>query len=211
MVDRYDLDVPAAVHDRLARGVAGELPETPGPGAGVFDRVDTHVLADGLTAVRAAASRAREAGSEPLILSTRVRGEAREAAKTQVAIAEEAAATGTPVEPPAVLLSGGETTVTLTGDGTGGPNQEFALSAAVELAGGDASVTVASVDTDGIDGATDAAGALIDETTCDDATGALDALAENDAYPFLAEHDALVETGPTGTNVNDLRVLVVED
>jgi len=209
VVDRYDLDVPPSVRERLARGVAGDRDETPGPGHPVFDRVDAHVLADGLTALGAAATAAREAGAEPLVLSSRVRGEAREAAKTQVAIAEEAAATGRPVEPPAVLLSGGETTVTLTGDGTGGPNQEFALSAAVELAGGEASVTVASVDTDGVDGATDAAGALIDEGTCDDETAALDALAGNDAYPFLADRDALVETGPTGTNVNDLRVLVV--
>ncbi|WP_327051556.1 glycerate kinase type-2 family protein [Halomicrococcus gelatinilyticus] len=205
VLDRYDLDSP--VRDHLERGVDGDLSETPGSGAAVFDRVENHVLANAWTALDAARERAEERGYEALVLSSRVRGEARESATTHVAVAEEVATTGTPVEPPAVLLSGGETTVTVRGDGEGGPNQEFALSAALDL---DADVAVASVDTDGRDGSTDAAGGLVDASTVSDDAAARDALADNDAYSFLDAAGALVRTGRTGTNVNDLRVFVVE-
>jgi glycerate 2-kinase (EC 2.7.1.-) len=209
VLDRYDCEVPDAVSRRLDRGGTGELDETPTAGDPVFDSVTTTIIGDGMTAVGAAADRASEAGFDPLVLSSRVRGEAREAAKTHVAIAEEIAVTGEPTSPPAVVVSGGETTVTVGGDGTGGPNQEFVLSAAVELAGGAIEdAVVAAVDTDGIDGITDAAGGIVDATTVDPAV-ARRALADNDATAALAAADALVSTGPTGTNVNDLRVVVV--
>ncbi|QFU81169.1 glycerate kinase type-2 family protein [Natronorubrum aibiense] len=207
VVDRYDIDVPAAVADRLERGAAGAISETPGPDDPVFDRVSNHIVADGMTVLEAAADVAAEQGYEPLILSSRVRGEAREAATTHVAIGEEALATGMPISPPAVLLSGGETTVTVAGDGTGGPNQEFATSAALSL---EAGLTVAAVDTDGIDGSSDAAGGIVDDGTVDEAARVRAALADNDVYPFLTERNGLVKTGPTGTNLNDLRVIVVE-
>ena len=164
------------------------------------------------------------------MLSSRTRGEAREAAKTHAAVAEECRAAGEPVEPPAVLLSAGEVTVTLGDDpGNGGPNQEFALSAAIELdaAGGDGEgVAVASVDTDGIDGATDAAGALVDDRLVGDGADGADgggsdgspdreaaatALDAHDAYPILDGAGALLRTGPTGTNVNDLRAIAVAE
>jgi len=206
VLDRYDVPVPAAVREHLARGAASDVPETPKPDDDAFDRTSAHVLADGFMALDAARRVAADAGFDPLVLSSRVRGEAREAAKTHVAVAEECLATGNPVEPPAVLLSGGETTVTVRGDGRGGRNQEFALSAALEL---DAGMVLASVDTDGIDGSTDAAGALVDGATVDDTRAARAALADNDAFGYLDGRDALVYTGPTGTNVNDLRVLVV--
>ncbi|MFC7044979.1 glycerate kinase [Halobacteriaceae archaeon GCM10025711] len=206
VVDRYDLAMPDAVRDRLEQGARGVVPETPPAGDSAFDRVTSHVLADGFTALDAARTVADERGFETLLLSSRVRGEAREAATTHVAVAEECLATGNPVTPPAVVLSGGETTVTVRGDGEGGPNQEFALSAAIDLPDG---VVLASVDTDGVDGTTDAAGALVDGTTVDDVGAARDALAANDAYPYLAARNALVRTGQTGTNVNDLRVVVV--
>jgi hydroxypyruvate reductase len=225
VLDRYDLDVPAAVRAHLEAGAAAASgtgdgpPETPGPDAD-FDHVSTHVLANAWTAVDAAREVAREQGYDPLVLSTRVRGEAREQGLGHVAVAEEIAASGTPVEPPAVVLSGGETTVTVRGDGTGGPNQEFALRAALEMGGvgggDDADVTggvLAAVDTDGRDGGSDAAGAIVDAETVADADAAADAraaLADNDAGTYLAERDALVYTGRTGTNVNDLRVFVVE-
>ena len=212
VIDRYDLDIPVTVADRLARGAAGEIEETPAPGDPIFEKVATTIIGDGLTAVRAAADRAREADFDPLILSSRIRGEAREAAKTQVAIAEETAATGEPLDPPAVVVSGGETTVSVAGDGTGGPNQEFALSAAIELVDGSDDVAsdtvVAAVDTDGIDGVSDAAGAIVDSDTTTAAAGQR-ALAANDATPLLADAGALIHTGATGTNVNDLRVVVV--
>ncbi|RBI59271.1 glycerate kinase [halophilic archaeon] len=211
VVDRYDVALPPRVEHHLERGVDGDVAETPAPGADAFATVDVHVLANGLTALTAAGDAAADRGYTPLVLSSRVRGEAREAAKTHVGIAEEVRATGHPIAPPAVVLSGGETTVTLSDDaGAGGPNQEFALSAAIEL---DADgVVVGSVDTDGIDGASDAAGAIVDgETTERTSMDARAALAANEASPFLEAAGALVETGPTGTNVNDLRVLVVAD
>ena len=213
VIDRYDLNVPAAVTDRLARGDAGEIDETPAPGGSVFEGVTTAIIGDGLTAVGAAADRAAAAGFNPLVLSSRIRGEAREAAKTQVAIAEGIAATGDPLDPPAVVVSGGETTVTVDGEGVGGPNQEFALSAALELAAGDDAApetVVAAVDTDGVDGPTDAAGAIVDGETVSVQEGR-HALADNDATTALRAADAVITTGPTGTNVNDLRVVVVPE
>jgi hydroxypyruvate reductase len=237
VLDRYGIDAPAAVTDRLKRGAAGEVAETPGPDDSPFDGggVDFRVVASARTALNAAREVAAERGYEPLVLSSRTRGEAREAAKTHAAIAEECRAAGEPVGPPAVLLSAGEVTVTLGDDpGTGGPNQEFALSAALELdaSGPDGEgIAVASVDTDGIDGATDAAGALVDAALIgegddggdgeggdgDDGDGrvtpeaAADALDAHDAYPVLDEAGALLRTGPTGTNVNDLRAVVVAE
>jgi glycerate 2-kinase (EC 2.7.1.-) len=224
VLDRYDCDVPKPVSRRLNRGAAGEIEETPTAGDTSFSSVATTIIGDGLTAVRAAADRATAAGFDPLVLSSRIRGEARETAKTHVAIAEEIQASGEPVAPPAVIVSGGETTVTVDGDGTGGPNQEFVLSAAVEFAGeaatgstatdavasAAANIVVAAVDTDGIDGVTDAAGGIVDAETVDP-SAARRALGNNDATPVLAGADALVHTGPTGTNVNDLRVVVVPD
>lgn len=226
----YDVDAPSAVVEYLESAVAasdsggqadsdGETDSDSQIDSGDgdaqadadLDRTSVYILADGFTALSAAADVCEDAGYEPLILSRSVRGEAREAAKTHVALAEESQRTGNPVSPPAVVLSGGETTVTVTGDGTGGPNQEFALSAATELPDG---VVLGAVDTDGIDGATDAAGALVtSETIADeaDARAAAAALANNDAYPYLDERDALLTSGATGTNVNDLRVLVVVD
>lgn len=207
VLDRYDIDA-SDVRSHLESGVTGERPETPGPDDPVFDRVETLLLADAWTALDAARTVASDAGYEPLVLSSRVRGEARQAALAHVAVAEEIGATGTPLEPPAVVLSGGETTVTVTGDGDGGPNQEFALAAAIELP---SDAVLAAADTDGIDGNTDAAGALVDDSVGRDHAEARQALIENDANPYLRECDALIETGTTGTNVNDLRVLVVEE
>lgn len=135
VIDRYDLDVPAAVRERLERGIDGMYPETPAADDPLFNRVTQYVVADNQTALDAAAEVASDAGYDPLVMSTRIRGEAREAVKILTVIAEECAATGTPIDPPAVLLSGGETTVTIRGDGdgVGGPNQEFTLNTALDL------------------------------------------------------------------------------
>ncbi|SFR70754.1 hydroxypyruvate reductase [Halogeometricum rufum] len=207
---RYDLDVPESVRDRLERGARGAVDETPKSDDPAFDRVTNHVLADAHAALSAARETARDRGYEPTILSSRVRGEAREAAKTHVAVAEEVAATGDPLDAPAVVLTGGECTVTVDGDGEGGPNLEYCLSAAREL-GTDA--VVAAIDSDGEDGGTAVAGAVVDAATVEtrsDESEAAAALADNDALPFLRERGRLVQTGPTGTNVNDLRVAVVD-
>ena len=210
VLDQYGVDAPA-VRAHLRACVDGQHPETPGVGDEAFDRVTNHLLAGARTAIDAARDRAREAGVEPLVLSSRVRGEAREAALTGVAVAEEVLDAGDPVAPPAVVLSGGETTVTVRGDGVGGPNGEYALRAAIALAGTDAPVALAAVDTDGRDGSADAAGALVDPGTVADRGGARESLARSDSHGFLDAVGALVDTGATGTNVNDLRVLVVGD
>ena len=220
VLDRYGIDAPAAVRDRFEEGARGAIPETPSAGHPAFERVSVRVVGGNLTALDAAAEAAAAAGFDPLVLSSRVRGEAREAATTHAAVAEEVRATGNPVEPPAVVLSGGETTVTVRGEGSGGPNLEFALSWALDLdAPADAPVALAAVDTDGRDGGTDAAGALVDAGTVADPDEpdadtiapetARDALAANDALAPLADADCAIRTGSTGTNVNDLQVLVV--
>jgi hydroxypyruvate reductase len=204
---RYDVDPPVAVRERLERGVAGERPETARPDDPVFDRVRTHVLVDGFTAAAAARDVAAERGYSTCLLSSTVRGEAREAALTHVAVAEEVAASGNPVEPPAVVVSGGEVTATVRGDGVGGPNAEFALAAAIDLP---SSATLACLDTDGRDGSSDFAGAIVDADTVEDTAAARRALDASDAYGYLGGRGAVLSTGATGTNVNDLRVLVVE-
>jgi hydroxypyruvate reductase len=209
VIEQYDVDVASPLLEHLRRGMAGDIQETPDKDSPLFDSVSAHILADNFTALTAASTVARTEGYEPLILSSHIRGEAGEVAKVHVGIAEEVGTTENPLSPPAVLLSGGETTVTVTSDGHGGPNQEFALSAALEL---DLSSTVVGcVDTDGIDGNSDAAGALVDANTIDDRTIAQEALASNDVYPVLDAAGALLRTGPTGTNVNDLRVIVIDD
>jgi len=206
-LDRYDVEPPETVGERLRAGAAGDLAETPGADDPVFDRVTNHVLADAFTAIDAAREVATDRGYDTCILSSSVRGEAREAALTHVAVAEEVKATGNPVPAPAVVLSGGEATVTVRGDGVGGPNAEFALAAAVELPD---AATLACVDTDGKDGSSDFAGAVVDADTVEDVRAARRALGNSDAYGYLGGRNAVVGTGATGTNVNDLRVLVVE-
>jgi hydroxypyruvate reductase len=206
VLERYSVAVPDAVRSHLRAGAAGEHEETPSEDDPAFDRVSYHLLANGRTALDAAREVAADRGYEPLVFSASVRGEAREQGLAHVAVAEEMRDRDDPVEPPAVVLSGGETTVTVRGGGRGGPNQEFALRAALDLPDG---CVLAAVDTDGRDGPTDAAGAVVDAETVADADAGRDALAANDAFGYLDEAGALLDTGPTGTNVNDLRVLVV--
>ncbi|MFB6266325.1 MAG: glycerate kinase [Halodesulfurarchaeum sp.] len=206
VLDRYDLSVPAPVQKRLERGEAGRVPDTPKPGDAAFDRVRTHILADNFTALDGARAVVSDRDYDPLILSSRIEGAAREAAKTHAGIAAEVRATGNPVEAPAVLLSGGETTVTVRGDGRGGPNQEFVLSAARFLP---EEAVVAAVDTDGIDGASEAAGGILAPSEVDD-QALRTALEDNDAGGYLADKGFDIVTGPTATNVNDLRVIVLD-
>ncbi|WP_254838864.1 glycerate kinase type-2 family protein [Natronomonas marina] len=196
VLDRYGVEAAAV------RAFLEDAAPTPAPDVAV----DTHVLASAHDALAAAGEVAAERGYEPCRLSTRFEGEAREVGRFHAAVAAEVAETGSPVEPPAVLLSGGETTVSVEGDGVGGPNLEFAVAGGLDLP---PSAVLAAVDTDGSDGGTDAAGALVDRI--DDAAAARAALADNDSYRFLDDRDALLRSGATGTNVNDLRVLVVSD
>ena len=215
VLDRYGVDAPA-VRTHLERTtVAAEGVSTPRErsesGSSAFSGVSNHIVASNRTAVEAAAAAAAERGYEPCLLSTRVRGEAAAAAPTHAAIAAEVAASGNPVEPPAVLLSGGETTVdtsTAADPGVGGPNTEFALASALEL-DAENGIVVGALDTDGFDGSTDAAGALVDAGTVREDATAREALSCHDSLSFLDARDAVLRTGATGTNVDDLRLLVV--
>jgi len=209
---RHDLTdaVPPAVVAHLRRGRDGTVAETPTETAG-----HVVVLAEPSDAAEAARDRAAALGYEPLILSTTVEGESREVATCLTAIAREATTHDRPVAPPCVFVSGGETTVHVDGDaGEGGPNQEFALRAALELDGDERSVTTLAVGTDGTDGPTDVAGGLVDATTvprmADRGVDARAHLHRHDATPALRAVDDAVVTGPTGTNVMDLRLTLVE-
>jgi hydroxypyruvate reductase len=177
-----------------------------------LSRTQTLVVGSNRLALDAAARKAKHLGYHPLLLSSFIEGETREVAKVHAAIAKEVAATGRPVRVPACILSGGETTVTIRGAGKGGRNQEFTLAAAMALEDLP-SVLAFSAGTDGIDGPTDAAGAIADAATISRARSlGLDPqryLDNNDSYSFFEKLEALIKTGPTGTNVMDIRMLLV--
>lgn len=197
--EKYGLPVPA-------------LEETPKPGDPALTRVQNLIIGSNRQAMDAAARQARTLGYRTLLLSSFIEGETRDIASMHAAIVKEISTSGRPVRPPACILSGGETTVTVRGQGLGGRNQEFVLAATIALEGF-ASFTVFSAGTDGTDGPTDAAGAIADEKTSARARAlGLDArgyLANNDSYHFFEQLESLVMTGATGTNVMDVRVLLV--
>lgn len=205
-----------SVRSLIEAGVRGEVPETPKPGDGVFDRVDTAVIGSNALALGAARRRAEELGYNTLELTSQLTGEAREMAHLFTAIARDIKRGTGPVASPACILTGGETTVTLRGDGKGGRNQEMALAVLDEMAAApDAygGVSFLSVGTDGNDGPTDAAGAFASTALLTEADGTArirDALDRNDAYPFFQSCGGLYITGPTNTNVCDIQVLIVE-
>lgn len=207
VLERCGIDPPKAVIEVLQKE-----PETPKPGDHLFDDAVTVVCGGGRHASEAAAEKSRELGYEPLILSTLINDDARNVATTYAAIIREIIESGNPLPAPCAIISGGEATVVVRGDGTGGPNQEFALALAVQLDGVEGWSAV-SADTDGNDGSTDAAGGMVDGTTAQSIREAgmepAVALENNDAYTALRKASALVVTGPTGTNVNDLRVALV--
>lgn len=201
---------PAAVAQRLRLGLAGAIAETPKPGEPVFARARARVVGSSLLACRAAATEAERLGFRGLVLTTFLEGEARDAGRTLASFLREVDASGHPVPRPCCLVAGGETTVRVRGGGKGGRNQELALAAAWAL-DGVPEVLFASIGTDGSDGPTDAAGAMVDGGTLARARACglepEQALRENDAYPFFEALGDLVRTGPTRTNVNDLYLL----
>ena len=211
---RYDLldRVPASIHAHLQQGLTGRVAETPKSGDPVFELGQTVVVASNRLALHAARETAEARGYRTLLLSSTVEGEARHIARMHAAIAQEICQSGQPVAPPACVISGGETTVTVRGGGTGGRSQEFALAAALHVAGLRNTVVLCG-GTDGTDGPTDAAGALVDGCTLARAE-ALGLQAEtylhrNDAYHFFQALDDLLLTGPTGTNVMDMYLVLV--
>lgn len=214
IVEKYQLSgqLPYAVNHHLDDGLHGLVPETPKPGDPLFDGVQSVIVASNGQALEAAAKEASLLGYHPMILSSSIDGETREVARVYAAIGREVWACGRPVGPPACIISGGETTVTIRGKGKGGRNQEFALATAIGIAGL-SEVTVFSAGTDGTDGPTDAAGAVADGNTLLRASDlGMDAVAflnDNNAYPLFEGLDDLILTGPTNTNVMDLRLLLV--
>lgn len=203
--------VPPNVCAHLLKGRRGAYPESPKPGARMFRRVQNQIIGNNQAAVETVARVAKQSGLHPLILSTSLQGEAREVAKCFAAIAREIDTTGRPIRRPACLIAGGELTVSVHGKGRGGRAQEFALAAAREVAGLP-NVWIAGFGTDGTDGPTDAAGAVVDGQTLTRAAGLrvdpTDSLDRNDAYHFFNTVGGLIRTGPTGTNVNDLYLLI---
>jgi glycerate 2-kinase len=205
--------IPAAVRQHLEMGVNLRIPETPKPGDRVFLKVRNQLVGSNRLSLDAAKSKARELGYKPMLLSTTLDGEASEAAKTFAAITREVRATGNPAKAPLALLAGGETTVHLAKrHGLGGRNQEMALAAAIGIEGLQRTVFLAA-GTDGTDGPTDAAGAYATGTTIARAAklefDAHDFLARNDSYHFFKPLEDLLITGPTGTNVMDLYLMLI--
>ena len=210
ILDRYGIRerVPASVRERIEQGASGAVPETPKPDDPVFARVRNTIVGSNRLALAAAAARARALGYRTLVLSSEVQGEAREIARMHAAIASEMARTGHPMKPPACIITGGETTVTLRGDGLGGRAQEFALAAAIDIAGLE-NVVVFIAGTDGTDGPTNAAGAVADGETLGRKPDARRYLDRNDSYHYFEALGDLVITGPTNTNVMDACIVLV--
>jgi glycerate 2-kinase len=209
VIERYRIALPEQIRERLRRG---EL-ETPKPGDPVFANASTQLISTPQQALQAAADAARAIGIDAHLLSDEMQGESRDVGYVHAALARQVARRGQPFGRPCVLLSGGETTVTVKSKGgRGGRAVEFVLGAAIELAG-EPGVYALAADTDGIDGTEDHAGARVAPDTLARAqragVGARDHLDRNDAYSFFSAIGDLVITGPTYTNVNDFRALLI--
>ena len=208
VLQKYRIEIPANVLEHLVSGRG----ETPKPGQAGFERNSVHVIAVAQDALEAAAGYARAAGITPYILSDEIEGESRDVAIVHAALARQVARRGQPFAKPCVILSGGETTVTVRGNGRGGRNAEFLLSLAVAL-NGQPGVHAIACDTDGIDGSEDNAGAVLGPDTLARAAAlslsARAMLDNNDGYGFFSALGDLVVTGPTRTNVNDFRAVLV--
>jgi hydroxypyruvate reductase len=214
VLERYQLvtNLPASIITHLREGADGIHPETPKPGNPTFDYVSNLIIGSNRLACQAALAKARQLGFNSIILTTYLQGEARQAGKFIAAIAREIEAAQQPVARPACLIVGGETTVTIRGKGYGGRNLEVALGAVADLAGLN-NVILITLATDGGDGPTDAAGAIVSSETLDRARklglDPTDYLARNDSYHFFEPLGDLLKPGPTQTNINDLTFLFV--
>jgi glycerate-2-kinase len=202
---------PESVKQRLERGKEDAIAETPKPGDKVFDNVKNIIIGSNLLAAKAAQKTASHLGYNSMILSTMVEGESKYIGAAFTGIAREILSSGNPLTKPAAIIIGGETTVTVLGSGIGGRNQELALGAVAKMQG--LNSILATLATDGIDGPTDAAGAIVDGRTFKKANEiGLDVdefLSENDSFNFFSRLGDLLITGPTGTNVNDITIILV--
>jgi glycerate-2-kinase len=204
--------VPSSVRKRIQKGKEGKLPETPKGSSGIFKRVHNILVGTSKESCEAAAEALKKRGYHSMILSSRLQGESREVGKVLASVCVNIHENQLPVAPPAAVVAGGETTVTVHGKGRGGRNQELVLSAASSIRG-IPGILVASIGTDGVDGPTDAAGAVADGTTVERGLKkGMDTdtfLRENDSYSLFNKLNDLIITGPTGTNVNDILIAIV--
>jgi len=202
---------PSAVRHHLEKGLDGYIVDTPKPKDAMFGRVHHELIGNNRLAVEAIVKQARIEGLHPLLLTTTLEGESREVGKMVGAFAREIQSSGHPVPRPACLVWGGEPTVTVGGVGQGGRAQELVLSAATRIAGL-SNTYVAGFGTDGRDGPTDMAGAIVDgqnlERALQKGCDPLRALAKNDSYGFFQKIHGHIYTGVTGTNVNDVYILL---
>jgi len=214
IVVKYGLmeKLPRSVVERIERGLRGEVPETPKPGDVVFNNVRNIIISNNMKSLIAMEKKAVELGYNTLVLTSFSEGEAREVGRFICAVVKQIATYDSPVKKPACLIVGGETTVTVKGRGKGGRNQELVLSAVLNCRGLK-NFVFASIGSDGIDGYTDAAGAIADSSTLENAYNkSLNPegfLEDNDSYNFFSQTGDLIFTGPTGTNVNDFTVALV--
>lgn len=214
VLKKYNLlnKIPENIKKRIQLGLSGKIEETPKPGDKIFRNVHNILIASNRTACIAAVKKAREFRTNTMLLSTYIEGEARHVGTVLAGLAKEIHNYDTPIKKPAVIVCGGETTVTVVGNGKGGRNQELALGSALKISGLNG-IVIASVGTDGKDGTSDAAGAIVDGQTLKRAQKlGLDAtkyLADNNSYMFFKKLGDAIFTGTTGTNVNDLIIIVV--
>jgi len=214
VLKKYNLlnKIPENIKKRIQLGLSGKIEETPKPGDKIFRNVHNILIASNRTACIAAVKKARELGINSMLLSTYIEGEARHVGAVLAGLAKEIHNYDTPIKKPAVIVCGGETTVTVVGNGKGGRNQELALGSALKISGLNG-IVIASVGTDGKDGTSDAAGAIVDGQTLKRAQKlGLDTtkyLANNNSYMFFKKLGDAIFTGTTGTNVNDLITIVV--
>ena len=212
ILKRFGVTPPPSIATHLRRGAEGAVPETPKPGDAALARSEDRVIATAHASLAHAAAFAQARGVTPMVLGDSVTGEAREVAKVYAALARQVRLHSHPLRPPVALISGGECTVTMRGKGRGGRCSEFLLSLAIELEGVPDAWALAA-DTDGIDGSEDNAGAIATPETLARARALglspKAMLEDNDAYGFFSRLGDLVTTGPTRTNVNDFRVILV--
>ncbi len=215
IMKKYKLQksMPESVIKYIREGLKKKALETPKPGDDAFKEVKNLVIGSNFAAAEAAAKKAEKLGYNALILSTIIEGETSQVAGVHAAIAKEILMSNNPVKKPACVISGGETTVTIKGKGKGGRNMEFCLACIGSISGCE-NIVISSVGTDGTDGPTDAAGAIVDSNSCAKAMKKklmpLKYLDNNDSYNFFKKAGGLYITGPTGTNVMDIRVMLVK-
>ncbi len=213
ILQRYGLwkAISESVRNHVTLGEKGRIPETPKPGSLRFAAVQNEIIGNNILIVDKVSQKARKLGFHTMVLTTTLQGEAREVGKVVGALAQEVHGSGQPIPRPACLLFGGELTVTIRGQGKGGRAQEFALSAATAIEKLP-NVWIAGFGTDGTDGPTDAAGAVVDGQTIQRASkmgiDPIKTLASHDSYTFFKKVGGHIITGPTGTNVNDLYILL---